>query len=203
MARRVPREIGIKLKLPFVGEVSGNWAPEQAERKAAWELYVELSTRISVVPLGRDEGLARGALTSLYTLFGSTREILRKHGPATSPRKGPDEFTLGKLALTVLTVVRPVTAYWHPQLEAWEVKRATDAGPIDHENAWERIDELRAAIETVRQGLQEVAEALAEVAGAAPLTPDSRLLGNLRKQRGGGERLKALCHSAQRPSLAA
>ncbi|MBB4687154.1 hypothetical protein [Amycolatopsis jiangsuensis] len=186
MAQRMPRELAVKLKLPFVGEISGNWAPQQAERKAAWELYVELSTRISVVPLGRDEGLARGALSSLYTIFGSTREILRKYGPETSPPKGRDAITFGRLALTVLTVLRPVTAYWHPRLEAWEVKRAKDVGPIDHENAWDRIEELREALETVRQGLQDVAEALADVANAGPLTPDSRLLGKLRKERGGG-----------------
>jgi hypothetical protein len=33
-------------------KLSGVWEPDQAERNAAWELYVELVTRIAVVPLG-------------------------------------------------------------------------------------------------------------------------------------------------------
>ena len=182
-----PREVGVKLKLPFIGEVSGSWTPQQAEAKAAWELYVELATRISVVQLRRDEGLAREALSSLYTLFGTTREILRKYGPEVSPPDGPDAITFGKLALTVLNVaVRPLLARWHPRLGSWEANRPDGVAAIDHENAWEHIEELRAEIEAARMGLLQVAELLAKVSGAAPLTPDSRLLGDLGKQRGGG-----------------
>ncbi|WP_336156984.1 hypothetical protein [Amycolatopsis sp. VC5-11] len=99
-----PREVGVKLKLPFVGEISGSWTPHQAEAKAARELYVELATRISVVKLRRDEGLAREALSSLYTLFGTTRDILRKYGPEVSPRGRADAITFGKLVLTMLNV---------------------------------------------------------------------------------------------------
>ncbi|SFO16169.1 hypothetical protein [Amycolatopsis rubida] len=182
-----PREVGVKLKLPFVGEISGSWTPQQAEAKAAWELYAELATRISVVKLRRDEGLAREALSSLYTLFGTTREILRKYGPEVSPRGSADAITFGKLALTMLNVaVRPLLARWHPRLGAWEATRANGVAPVDHENEWEHVEELRAEIESVRVALLQVAELLAEVSGAAPLTPDSRLLGDLGKQRGGG-----------------
>ncbi|MCX5559308.1 hypothetical protein [Streptomyces sp. NBC_00038] len=45
----------VKLKLPGV-EVSGYWEPNNEERRAAWELYVELVTRVPVVPLREDEG---------------------------------------------------------------------------------------------------------------------------------------------------
>ncbi|WP_051793143.1 hypothetical protein [Amycolatopsis jejuensis] len=177
-----PREVGVKLKLPFVGEISGSWAPQQAEAKAAWELYVELATRISVVRLRRDEGLAREALSSLYTLFDTTRGILRKYGPEASPRDGADSITFGKLALTVLNAaVRPLLARWHPRLGSWEATRADGVAAIDHENEWEHIEELRGEIEAMRVGLLQVAELLANVAGAAPLTPDRRLLGDLGK----------------------
>ncbi|WP_370135611.1 hypothetical protein [Streptacidiphilus sp. EB103A] len=70
----------MKLNL-HVLEIAGTWEPNDAERRAAWELYVELVTRVSVVPLGTDEGLLREALSSLYSLFGTTREVLRRHGP--------------------------------------------------------------------------------------------------------------------------
>ena len=56
MARR---QVQVKLTIPFLGEVSGTWEPDEAERRAAWELYVELATRVAVVPLGPGEGLLR------------------------------------------------------------------------------------------------------------------------------------------------
>ena len=73
----LPKQIAVRLKLPFLGEISGTWEPGLAERDAAWELYIELITRVSVVDLGPDEGLVREALSSLYTLFGTTREDRR------------------------------------------------------------------------------------------------------------------------------
>lgn len=190
MGRRLrharPREVGVKLKLPFVGEISGTWAPQQAEAKAAWELYVELATRISVVELRAEDGLAREALSSLYTLFDTTRQIMRKYGPDVSPPGRPDDVTFGTLALTVLNVaVRPLLSHWHPRLGAWEAQRAEGVAPVDHENAWEQIGELRREIQEVRTGLTQVADLLARVAGAAPLTVNSQLLGNARKERGG------------------
>ena len=76
-------KVSAKLGLPFgIGEISGEWVPEDVERDAAWEMYVELITRVGVVKLGPDEGLVREALSSLYSLFDTTREILRCHGPA-------------------------------------------------------------------------------------------------------------------------
>ena len=42
-------------------QISGTWEPNDDEGKAAWELYVELVTRIAVVPLGGEEGLLREA----------------------------------------------------------------------------------------------------------------------------------------------
>ena len=38
------------------GEAAGHWEPDQAERDAAWELYVELVTRIAVSQLGSGGG---------------------------------------------------------------------------------------------------------------------------------------------------
>ncbi len=67
-------KIGVELALPFLGKISGEWAPDEAERLAAWEMYVELATRITVQPLTPDEGLIREALTSYYSLFATTRE---------------------------------------------------------------------------------------------------------------------------------
>ena len=50
--------------------LSGRWEPDQVERDAAWELYVELVTRIAVAQLGPGGGVLREALTSLHQFFG-------------------------------------------------------------------------------------------------------------------------------------
>ena len=31
----------VNLSLPYLGGVTGTWAPDDSERKAAWEMYVE------------------------------------------------------------------------------------------------------------------------------------------------------------------
>src|SRR5437016_864259 len=55
---RGPKSVQVGLNLYFL-QISGTWEPNEDERKAAWELHVELVTRIAVVPLGADDGLLR------------------------------------------------------------------------------------------------------------------------------------------------
>jgi hypothetical protein len=96
------KEVQVTLRIPFVGEVSGSWVPDDAERQAAWELYVELTTRVAVVPLGPNEGLLREALSSLHSLFPVTREILRRHGPGVAPAGEEKRLSVAYLAVAVL-----------------------------------------------------------------------------------------------------
>ena len=58
-------KISVELSLPYLSKISGEWEPDENEREAAWELYVELITRVSVVNLGPEEGLLRESLSSL------------------------------------------------------------------------------------------------------------------------------------------
>jgi hypothetical protein len=165
-----PQEITVKLAIPFVGEISGTWEPDEAEREAAWELYVELATRISVVELGEDEGLLREALTSLYSVFATTREILRRYGPAVAPRVAPGHMTFGVLAVNVLNLsIRPLLSKWHPLLTSHEATRADHIDPVSHERRWARSAELRSEIESVRRVLLTLANTLNEVAGVGDL----------------------------------
>lgn len=165
-----PQEVTVKLSIPFVGEISGVWEPVDSEREAAWELYVELATRISVVELGEDEGLLREALSSLYTVFGTTREILRRYGPAVAPRVAPGRLTFGLLAVNVLNLsIRPLLSRWHPLLTAHEANRGEHVDPVSHERRWARAEELRGEINDVRQVLLSLALALNEVAGVGDL----------------------------------
>ncbi len=94
---------GLKIKVPFL---EAEFAPSDPDRAAAWELYIELLTRITTQNLLPDTGDEKTALDSVYAIFPLTREILRRNG------SGCGEFT--KLAIPVLNqVIRPFTAQWH------------------------------------------------------------------------------------------
>jgi hypothetical protein len=158
-------EVGLDLK---VFKISGTWEPNDAERRAAWELYVELVTRVAVVPL--TGGLLREALTSFYALFGIAREILRRYGPDVAAPKRTGEYNLGFLTVALLNfTVRPLLSRWHPELQAWEHTRPTDVTPMAHEQAWSGHAELRQQIDSVREILASYASVLATACGIPDL----------------------------------
>jgi len=76
------------------------------DKDAAWELYVEMITRIATQRLDEGMGDEKVALESIYSLFGITREILKS--------KGPKSVNFAKLVIPVLNqIIRPFTAKWH------------------------------------------------------------------------------------------
>ena len=82
------------------------FSPVEDDRSAAWDMYVELLTRISTQPLGEDEGDEKTALDSIYSLFNTTRIVLKEKG------RNATQFT--RVAVIVLNqVIRPFTAKWH------------------------------------------------------------------------------------------
>lgn len=166
---RPPKSVEVKLDLKFFS-IGGTWEPNDVERRAAWELYVELVTRISVVPL-RD-GIAREALSSLYAVFRESREILRRYGPDVAEEKPDGEYNLGFLTVALLNLaLRPVLSYWHPELQVWEAGRDPAKAVKAHEDAWPRIGELRAALDELRGVLTVYANLLAAACGVPDLTP--------------------------------
>jgi hypothetical protein len=151
----------VSVSLPF-GIGSAEWQADPTERRAAWSLYVELVTRIAVQPLEVDEGLLREALNSLYSLFGTTREILKEAGPDV----GASRNSVGGIAIAVLNMgLRPFLSKWHPRLQAWEAKRPPERSPREHEQQWAEGPELRNALADLRHDLELYALALAEIAG--------------------------------------
>ncbi|MEW8460672.1 MAG: hypothetical protein AB2653_10250, partial [Candidatus Thiodiazotropha endolucinida] len=64
-----------------VGFLEADFSPSDADSNAAWDLYVELLTRVTTQALDADSGDEKTALTSIFTIFSLTREIMRKHGP--------------------------------------------------------------------------------------------------------------------------
>lgn len=139
---------GLKLSLPFI---DAEFSPRDPDRAAAWELYVELLTRITTQPLPVEHGDEKAALDSVHALFPLTRDILKRHG------SGAGEFA--KLAIPVLNqIVRPFTAKWH---------RATLAGAF--QDAAHRA-EFRAELTTLQATLRNYTRALASLAGVEDLT---------------------------------
>ena len=93
----------LKINLGFL---EGEFKPSDPDRAAAWELYIELLTRVTTQSLAPKHGDEKTALDSVYAIFPLTREILRRQG------SGSGEFA--KLAIPVLNqVIRPFTAKWH------------------------------------------------------------------------------------------
>lgn len=155
----VPKKVSVSL--PF-GIGSVEWEVDQKQSRAAWSLYVELVTRIAVEPLKADEGLVREALNSLYSLFGTTREILKEAGSDV----GASHNSVGGIAIAVLNRgLRPFLTKWHPRLQVWEAKRPTDISPAEYEQQWSEIRQLRSELEALRRDLNRYALALAEISG--------------------------------------
>jgi hypothetical protein len=154
-----------KVEVGWLG-VKGTWVADRGQQEGAWKLYVELITRVSVQPLKPDEGLLREALSSLYTLFGETRKILKEYGPRVARPLEGGTLSLGQIAVSVLNVrLRPFLAKWHPILESYEVNRPPSVSPCDHENAWPQARELRNDLESLRHDIIEYADLLARASG--------------------------------------
>ena len=87
------------------------WKPQDADKDAAWELYVELLTRITTQALPVDQGTEETALASIHSLFKTTRDILKSHGRQC--------IAFSKVAVVVLNqVIRPFTAALYQILES-------------------------------------------------------------------------------------
>jgi len=81
------------------------WAPTSADKEAAWELYIELLTRVTTQHLQPGSGDENAVLDSVHKIFDITRDIIKKHGSAC--------LEFAKVAIVVLNQrIRPFTAKW-------------------------------------------------------------------------------------------
>ena len=163
----MPKLVNVKLdlKVPGIGGISGTWEPDESEVKAAWELYVEMVTRTPLGGFSSKEGSLREALDSIYSLFDTTRVILRESGPAVARPKSGDKLSFGYLAVSMLNrVLRPLLTEWHPKLRNWERNN-----PHRDESEWEGRSEFLDALDEVRVQLRQYADLFAEVADVPEL----------------------------------
>ena len=151
--------------------IKGTWVADREQQTAAWEMYVELITRIAIQPLGDDEGLDREALSSLYSLFSETRRILKTHGPSVAEPVKKGTVSFGQLAVLVLNkLLRPFLSKWHPQLSAHEASRPANVSQLQHERNWnDQHQKFREELRELARRLRQYAALLAEAAGIEPI----------------------------------
>ena len=160
-----PQELGLfqDPHQPLVAEV---WRPDEAEKQAAWEIYVELVTRVPITILENGRGLLREALASFYSLFQTTRIILRQFGPFQTHSDAEPERSVSFLAVRMLNLaLRPFLSKWHPLLKDYEDRRPMAVGVLEYERQWEQYDKLREEMIALRPTLLDYANALAAIAG--------------------------------------
>ena len=124
---------------------------EDTDKDAAWELYIEMLTRAVTQPLSAEAGGEKAALDSVYSLFPTTREILR--------RQGRNSTRFSMIAIPVLNqVVRPFTAKWHSE---------SLAGAFDDAD---KRAEFRQELTALQEELRNYNRMLAEIAAVEDLT---------------------------------
>ncbi len=133
------------------GFLSASVSFNDADKKAAWEMYIELLTRVATQDLQPDHGDEKSALDSIFSLFKLTREVIKKHGTDCV------EFT--KIAIVILNqVIRPFTAKWH---------KLSLAKAFDDEN---KCREFREELRDLQVMLRRYTQMLGGMAGVEDLT---------------------------------
>jgi len=137
----------LKIKTPFLDM---EWEPRDEDKNAAWELYVELITRVATQHLDPDEGDEGAALESIHELFDLTRSTIKHHG------RYCINFT--RIAIVVLNQkVRPFTAKWHPRVLAGDLDDSAQK-------------QFRAELRDLQTDLRNYTRLLADLADVEDLT---------------------------------
>ncbi|MEZ6031990.1 MAG: patatin-like phospholipase family protein [Planctomycetaceae bacterium] len=125
-----------------------NWKPSANDMAFAWEMYVDMRTRISTQPLHFLSGDEATALDSLYRLFQIVRDLEKKHGV--------DALVAASITNVVLNSdIRPLTARWHQR------KLEGKLHPEDLRR------EFRANLQNLQPRLQKFQALLLRIAGNA------------------------------------
>ena len=146
----------VKVTIPQFSELT--FVVNNDARLVAWRLFIESVTRIATQPLDDDTGLIREALTSLYSLFATTREVLKNSRPSIPV---PGSQTVEHLAVTMLNwELRPLLAKWHPKLREFEQDH-----PDGSENDWPDAAACRQELRDTQTRLRGYALGFARLAG--------------------------------------
>lgn len=138
----------LKINPPFL---EMEWKPSDYDKDAAWDLYIELLTRVATQHLHPDHGDEETTLRSIHNLFDLTREVIKRKG------RHCIEFT--KIAVVILNqIIRPFTAKWHKL----SIQKAFD-DPKQCKDFRKELNELQVVLRTY-------SKMLADMAGVEDLT---------------------------------
>ena len=159
----------LNVNLPF-GLGGATIEITKGQAKAAWALYIEMATRVVTQDLKKGEGSVREALNSMYTLFDTTRSVLREAGPDAA--SGHD--SIGPIAIRILNEgIRPQLVKWHTSLSDFEASETLrlqeELGPnskiVVDETRWQDYELFYEKLVKFQQGMQNYLDILAEIAG--------------------------------------
>jgi hypothetical protein len=125
-------------------------SPKDSDKDAAWDMYIELLTRITTQPLPDSDGIEKTALDSIHKMFDLTREIIKEHGR--------DCINFARIAIVILNqIIRPFTARWHK---------------LSSDGAFNKIEQcklFREELKELQEKLTNYSKMLAEIAGVEDL----------------------------------
>jgi len=125
------------------------WAPSDEDRALAWDIYIELHSRVSTQSLDDKQGNDLAALESIHNLFSIARERMQFHGIQCA-----NTSTLIMLFLN--QYLREFMTKWHKFSiqENWK-----DGGGVINEN-------FRSELKGIQESLESFSTALSHLAGA-------------------------------------
>ncbi len=155
----------ININLPF-GLGGATIVVNEAQKKEAWALYIELATRVAGVELKPDMGSAREALNSLYSLFDTTRSV--------GPGAANEPESVGPIAIDILNRgLRPFLVKWHRRLRSFEDQQTEEQRSqfggnltvVIDESRWPEREAFYRELKILRQAMLQYVETLARIAG--------------------------------------
>lgn len=127
-----------------------------AQRRVAWRLFVEMTTRIATQPMRDEDGDDGVALNSLRDLFQLTRTAISEMQP--TPNASGD--TVETYALDMLNSdLRPFLSQWHPVWDEFAKNGKADS------QAWSEHKNFRAGLRELQGKIEGRARGLAQIAG--------------------------------------
>lgn len=153
-----------KVEIPgFV--IEGDIQYTSISQQTAWQIYIELITRVSGNELESDSGILREALNSLYAAFTALRQVLKSTSVEIEKDTiGSGTYTVVSLLLIIMNQqMRPFLSKWHPALQEYEQKKPADVSQYTHEMAWPGNLKFRDELKALQAGLNQYIIALKSI----------------------------------------
>jgi hypothetical protein len=133
-----------------------------SQRRVAWSLFVDTTTRIATQPMSDEEGDDGIVLKSLYDLFQSSRKSIMEMEPTrVLPSRRKNLETVETYVLAMLNQsLRPFLSKWHPVWDTWQ-----KSNPGAASSGWSQHREFREALKALQPEIRERAIGLGEIAG--------------------------------------